>query len=208
MVSFVKYQSIKALGSFSNIIALLLGIEDLDLTDGFGGDNDRWRQVVGRNGIVVNGNGVTAMGLFVEHFQEHNLIWNGEDGRVFMFQSELAYEPPTQSDWTTPDGTLGFAGYKVADQVQNHYLLGGGVYCYNRNNPSIITEQGFEVPSVPGVVLEHVMTRNLIGPGVIESIVNGLGETVDTDNRGPYYIEKYPSRRREKESVRNSSLRG
>jgi hypothetical protein len=173
----------------------VLGIEEFDLFDGYSGDNERWRTNTGRNGIIVNGNGVTAMGLFVEHFQEHNLIWNGEDGTVYMFQSELAYEPPFQSEWTTPDGILGFAAYKVSNQVQRHYLLGGGVYCYNRNNPSIITEQGFEVPFRSGVVLEHIMTRNLSGPGVIESIVNAHGDQVDTDDRGPQYLVAYPSGR-------------
>lgn len=163
------------------------------MSDGYAGDNERWRTNTGRNGIIVNGDDVTAIGLFVEHFQEHNLIWNGEDGKVYMFQSELAYEPPFQSDWTTPDGTLGYAAYKVSSQVRRHYLLGGGVYCYNRNNPSIITEQGFEVPTASGVVLERIMTRNLSGPGVIKSIVNGLGTQVDTNNRGPYYILGYSS---------------
>jgi hypothetical protein len=42
-------------------------------------------------GVVVNGNDVTATGLFVEHFQEHNVIWNGERGRVCFFQNELSY---------------------------------------------------------------------------------------------------------------------
>ena len=65
----------------------------------------------------VNGDDVTATGLFVEHFQQHNTIWNGERGRVVLYQNELPYDPPTQADWTQPDGTLGFAGYKVGDQV-------------------------------------------------------------------------------------------
>lgn len=136
------------------------------------------------------------MGLFVEHFQQHNLIWNGDNGFVYMFQSELAYEPPSQSeDWTQqPSGILGYEAYKVGDAVQNHYLLGAGVYCYNRNNPDIITEQGFSVPrGRSGIVLEHIMTRNLSGPGIIQSVVNGIGPQVDSDNRGPHYLDRYAS---------------
>ena len=79
------------------------GIEGF--TEGVNGDTERWRTNRGRVGVVVNGDDVTATGLFVEHFQQHNLIWNGERGRVVLFQNELPYDPPTQADWTMPDGT-------------------------------------------------------------------------------------------------------
>ena len=59
------------------------------------------------------------------------------------------------------DGVEGWAGYKVGDQVKTHQLYGGGVYVFNRNNPSIHTENGFEVPETPGVRLHHIMTVNL-----------------------------------------------
>ena len=176
------------------------GIEGFDRTDGTFGDNERWRTNTGRNGVVVNGDRVTATGFFVEHFQEHNVIWNGEDGSVLFFQNELPYDPPTQADWTADDGTLGWAAYKVADDVQRHTLWGGGVYSFNRNNPAIVTENGYEVPETPGVVLNHVMTKNLSGPGIIDSIVNGVGERVDgiptpgdPDNyEDPAYLVRYP----------------
>ena len=59
---------------------------------------------------IVNGDDVTATGLFVEHYQEHNTIWNGERGRVVLYQNELPYDPPSQADWTQPDITLGYPG--------------------------------------------------------------------------------------------------
>ena len=37
-----------------------------------------------------------------------------------LYQNELPYDPPTQADWTRPDGTLGYAGYKVGDDVTTH----------------------------------------------------------------------------------------
>ena len=40
--------------------------------EGFSGDTERWNTNIGRNGVVVNGDGVTATGLFVEHFQQYN----------------------------------------------------------------------------------------------------------------------------------------
>ena len=115
-------------------------------TNGVNGDTDRWNTNTGRVGVVVNGDDVTATGLFVEHFQTYNTVWNGERGTTVLYQNELPYDPPTQADWTQPDGTLGYPGYKVADDVTAHTLYGGGVYVFNQNNPTIVTENGFEVP--------------------------------------------------------------
>ncbi|MFC6287431.1 hypothetical protein ACFP3Q_12050 [Nocardioides sp. GCM10027113] len=176
------------------------GVEDFDLEDGFLGDNERWRTNVGRTGVVVDGDDVTATGLFVEHFQEHNTIWNGERGRVVLYQNELPYDPPTQAEWTASDGSLGWAAYVVGEDVRQHRLWGGGVYVYNRNNPDIVTENGYLVPRRPGVRLEHVMTKNLSGPGTIRHVVNGVGATVDgvpdegdPDNyEDPSYVVGYP----------------
>ncbi|PFG42862.1 hypothetical protein ATJ88_1535 [Isoptericola jiangsuensis] len=162
-------------------------------TEGVNGDTDRWRTNTGRNGVVVNGDRVTATGLFVEHFQENNTVWNGEDGTVVLYQNELPYDPPTQADWTQPDGTLGWEGYKVADDVRRHALYGAGVYVFNQNNPSIVTENGFSVPDAPGVRLHHVMTVNL-SAGTVRHVVNGVGDQVDDTNTGtPSFVVDYPA---------------
>ena len=154
-------------------------------------DTERWNTNTGRNGLVVNGDNVTATGLFVEHFQEYNTVWNGENGRTILYQNELPYDPPTQADWMH-DGVEGWAGYKVADQVGTHRLDGGGVYVFNRNNPAIHTENGFEVPETPGVRLHHVMTVNL-SAGTIDHVVNGVGGPADTTRIGaPVFVVDYP----------------
>jgi hypothetical protein len=159
--------------------------------EGFSGDTERWFTSTGRNGVVVNGDRVTATGLFVEHFQQHNTIWNGEDGTVVLYQNELPYDPPSQAEWTNGD-ILGWAGYKVADDVERHALFGGGVYVFNRNDPSIRTENGFEVPVTPGVQLNRIMTVNLTA-GTIDHVVNGVGEAADTTRVGvPVYVTRYP----------------
>jgi hypothetical protein len=165
------------------------GIEGF--TAGVNGDTDRWRTNIGRYGVIVNGDDVTATGLFVEHYQRHNLVWNGERGTVVFFQNELPYDPPTQADWNH-DGIEGWAGYKVADHVQRHQLYGGGVYVFNQNNPSIHTENGFEVPNRPGIQLHHIMTVNL-SAGTIDHVVNGIGDPADINRIGaPVYIVDYP----------------
>jgi hypothetical protein len=159
--------------------------------EGFSDDTERWNTNRGRNGVVVNGDDVTATGLFVEHFQEYNTVWNGEDGVTILYQNELPYDPPSQADWMH-DGVEGWAGYKVGDGVKRHRLYGGGVYVFNQNDPSIHTENGFEVPQTPGVQLHHVMTVNL-SAGTIDHVVNGVGEAADTTRIGsPVYITDYP----------------
>ncbi|WP_430783392.1 glycosyl hydrolase family 28-related protein [Actinoplanes sp. G11-F43] len=161
-------------------------------TNGVNGDTDRWRTNTGRYGAIINGDDVTATGLFVEHFQKYNTIWNGERGTTVLYQNELPYDPPTQADWM--NGKVnGYAGYKVGAKVKNHRLYGGGVYVFNQNNPSIRTENGFEVPKTPGVKLHHIMTVNL-SAGVIDHVVNGVGAAADMTKVGaPVYVTDYPA---------------
>ena len=161
-------------------------------TAGVNGDTDRWATNTAANGVVVDGDRVTATGLFVEHFQEYNTVWNGEDGRVVLYQNELPYDPPTQADWQH-DGVLGWAGYKVGDDVQRHSLSGAGVYVFNQNNPSVVTTSGFEVPDRPGIRLHHVMTVNL-SAGTITHVVNDTGDAADTTRVGqPVFLTDYPT---------------
>ncbi|PFG34919.1 adenylyl cyclase [Sanguibacter antarcticus] len=161
-------------------------------TDGVNGDTDRWNTNTGTTGVVVTGDDVTATGLFVEHFQQRNLLWEGERGTVILFQNELPYDPPTQADWTQPDGTLGWPGYTVAADVETHTLFGAGVYVFNQNNPDIVTASGFSVPSTPGVQLNHVMTVNL-NAGTVQHVVNDTGAQVDSSAPGvPSFVTVYP----------------
>jgi hypothetical protein len=76
--------------------------------------------------------------------------------------------------------------------VRSHSLAGAGVYVFNRNNPSIITASGFEVPTRPGVRLHHVLTVNL-SAGTIQHVVNDTGGQVDTGAVGvPQFVADYP----------------
>ncbi|MFC7529879.1 glycosyl hydrolase family 28-related protein [Actinoplanes sp. GCM10030250] len=161
-------------------------------TEGVNGDTDRWRTNTGRYGAVINGDDVTATGLFVEHFQKYNTVWNGERGTTVLYQNELPYDPPTQADWMNGK-VKGYAGYKVGDRVKKHTLFGGGVYVFNQNNPAIETENGFEVPKTPGVKLHHIMTVNL-SAGVVNHVVNGVGEAADMTKIGqPVFVTDYPA---------------
>ncbi|HEX7806832.1 MAG TPA: adenylyl cyclase [Cellulomonas sp.] len=150
-----------------------------------------WDVNTGRNGVVVNGDNVTATGLFVEHYQQYNVLWNGENGRTVFFQNELPYDAPNQAAWQH-DSVLGWAAYKVADDVTTHELWGGGAYIFTNVDPTIHAARGFEVPVTPGVSLHHVMTVNL-SAGTIDHVVNDTGAPVDNTNTGvPSFVTSFP----------------
>jgi hypothetical protein len=141
-----------------------------------------WTVNIADTGLVVNGDRVTATGLFVEHFQKYNVIWNGNGGVVIFFQNELPYDPPTQADYQH-DGVLGYAAFKVADAVQTFQGYGMGSYIFTNVNPSIHVSHAFEVPIAPGVQMHDLLTINLSGPGTIDHVINDTGGPVSSANR-------------------------
>ncbi|OZB88498.1 MAG: adenylyl cyclase [Microbacterium sp. 14-71-5] len=141
-----------------------------------------WTVNTANTGLVVNGDDVTATGLFVEHFQKYNVIWNGNGGKVIFFQNELPYDPPTQADYQH-DGVLGYAAFKVADSVRTFEGYGMGSYIYTNVNPDIHVSHAFEVPVNDGVRLHDLLTINLSGPGTIDHVVNDTGGPVSDANK-------------------------
>ena len=141
-----------------------------------------WTVNTADTGLVVNGDHVTATGLFVEHFQKYNVIWNGNDGKVIFFQNELPYDPPTQADYEH-DGVLGYSAFKVADNVQSFQGYGMGSYIFTNVNPDIHVSHAFEVPDTPGVQMHDLLTINLSGPGTIDHVINDTGGPVSSANK-------------------------
>jgi hypothetical protein len=140
-----------------------------------------WTVNTANNGLVVNGDDVTATGLFVEHFQQYNVIWNGNGGEDIFFQNELPYDAPSQAAYEH-GGLLGYAAFKVADSVTSFTGYGMGSYVYTPVDPSIHVSQAFEVPDTPGVRMNDLLTINLSGPGTIDSVINGVGGPVSSAN--------------------------
>jgi ricin-type beta-trefoil lectin protein len=133
-----------------------------------------WNSNTAQNGLVVNGNNVTFYGLFVEHFQQYNVIWNGNGGRTYFFQNELPYDPPNQASYMN-GATRGWAAYKVGANVTSHEAWGLGSYCFFSSNSSVVADRSFEVPSNPNVKLHDMVTVSLGGTGTIAHIVNNTG---------------------------------
>ncbi len=150
-------------------------VDDMWLWRADHGAGAAWTVNESANGLVVNGSGVTAYGLFVEHFQEYQTLWNGEGGSVYFYQSELPYDPPNQAAWQAAPGVNGYASYKVSDAVTTHHAEGLGVYSVF-DNP-VQEADAIETPVAPGVSMHHMVTVSLAA-GSIEHILNGTGGTV------------------------------
>ena len=151
-----------------------------------------WDENKSTNGLIVNGRNVTYYGLFVEHFQQDQVLWNGENGRTYFFQCEMPYDPPTQEAWT--HGTVkGYPGYKVADNVKSHEAWGLGIYCvFDHDN--IYSDNAVEAPQGSDIKFHHVLSFRLSGAteaSGINSVINGQGSPA-TKQATKQMVLEYP----------------
>jgi hypothetical protein len=152
-----------------------------------------WTDNVGEHGLIVNGNDVTAYGLFIEHYEKTQVIWRGQDGFDAFFQNEMPYDPPSQAAWMKNATTDGYPAFEVTSNVRTFAGYGLGSYCFFELGIPIVATEAFEVPSdAPGVELHDILTRFLNGSGGINSVVDGTGAAVTSANSGPTYIVSYP----------------
>jgi hypothetical protein len=133
-----------------------------------------WTKNPSANGLVVNGNNVTIYGLFVEHHQQFQVLWNGNRGRTYFYQSEIPYDPPDQASYASAPGTNGWASYKVADNVTDHEAWGLGIYSVFRH-PDVVLSRAIEVPQKPGVRFHHMITVALDDKGEISNVIDDKG---------------------------------
>ncbi|WP_329219223.1 RICIN domain-containing protein [Streptomyces sp. NBC_01485] len=145
------------------------------------GDGVGWDRNTADTGLIVNGDDVTMYGLFVEHFQKYQTIWNGNGGKTFFYQNEMPYDPPNQDAWMN-GSTLGYAAYKVADSVTSHQAYGLGSYCFFQDNPSVAAEHAIESPNRPGVRFQNMVTVSLGGVGSIWHVANRTGDSAASFN--------------------------
>jgi F5/8 type C domain-containing protein len=158
-----------------------------------GGAATGWAVNTGDTGLLVNGDDVLATGLFVEHYQKYEVIWNGNRGKTIFFQNEKPYDVPNQAAWMNGSQN-GYAAYKVADSVTDHEIWGAGSYCYFSANPAVKLDRSFEVPNRTGVRLHSVLTVSLGDVGTISNVVNNTGGPVPNPagNTTPRNVVSYP----------------
>ncbi|MDE3150083.1 MAG: coagulation factor 5/8 type domain-containing protein [Acidobacteriota bacterium] len=150
-----------------------------------------WDRNTSANGLVVNGNNVTAYGLFVEHHQQFQVLWNGNGGRTYFYQSEIPYDPPDQASYTSAPGVDGWASYKVADSVTTHEAWGLGIYSVFRH-PNVVLTRAIEAPKTPGVKFHHMITVALDNLGAIENVIDDAGGATVTKPRFTPKLTEFP----------------
>jgi len=143
------------------------------------GNGVGWTVNTADTGVVVNGDSVTAYGLFVEHYQKFEVIWNGNNGTDIFFQNEMPYDPPTQAAWMEAPGVEGWAAFKVTSEVEQFSGYGMGSYSFFNQGVNIYAAHAFEVPTtLPPSSLHDLLTIFLDpkrGLGGIRHVVNDTG---------------------------------
>ena len=152
-----------------------------------------WTTNTSDNGLIVDGNNVTIYGVFVEHHQQYQVLWQGEHGRVYFYQSEIPYDPPTQSVWKSSPNTDGWASYKVTDNVHDHEAWGLGIYSVFLKSDVKLT-RAIEVPDRSTVRFHHMITTALVKLGEITHVINDTGDTaVPEPHRNTPRVDEYPA---------------
>jgi hypothetical protein len=140
-----------------------------------------WTVNVGMEGLVVNGDNVTALGLAVEHYEAAQVQWNGEGGETIFYQSEMPYDVPSQSAWM--DGSIdGYASYNVSPLVTSHQAYGLGVYSFFNQGVDIVANSGILAPVAKGVTFTDSVSVFLAGSGQIN--FNIASDSPTADNEG------------------------
>lgn len=155
------------------------------------GEGVGWNSNLSENGLVVNGDDVTIYGLFVEHHQQFQVLWNGERGRTYFYQSEIPYDPPDQASYSSAPGINGWASYKVAESVTHHEAWGLGIYSVFIQ-PNVNLSRAIEVPQKPGVRFHHIITVALGDHGEISNVIDDKGGPTAIKPRVTPKVAEFP----------------
>ncbi len=160
------------------------------------GNGVGWTTNTADTGLIVNGNNVTAYGLFVEHFQKYEVIWNGNGGTDVFFQNEMPFDPPSQAAWMEAPGVDGWAALKVADGVSSFRGYGMGSYSNFNQGVNIFAANAFEVPAtLAPSSLRDLLTIFLstTSSGGILNVINDTGGSSTIANPDvPVTVVSYP----------------
>jgi hypothetical protein len=160
------------------------------------GNGVGWTSNRADTGVVVNGDNVTAYGLFVEHYQKYEVIWTGQNGEVVFFQNEMPYDPPSQSAWMSSPTSNGYAAFLVTPNVTRFQGYAMGSYSFFNQGVQIFAAEAFQSPTTPGVQFHDIFTIFLDathGSGGISSVIDGVGGSSTVANPDtPVAVFGYP----------------
>ncbi len=160
------------------------------------GNGVGWTANTADTGVVVNGDNVTATGLFVEHYQKFQVIWNGDNGTDIFFQSEMPYDVPSQAAWMSSPTTDGYAAVLVSPTARHFTGYGMGTYSFFNQGIDIFAAHAYEAPNPANVQMHDLLTIFLDpahGKGGILNVINDTGGPSTIANPDvPVTVTSYP----------------
>jgi hypothetical protein len=155
-----------------------------------------WTDNTADTGLIVTGNNVTAYGLFVEHYQQYEVIWSGNEGTDTFLQNEMPYDPPSQAAWMEAPGVDGWAAFKVTNNVTSFKGYGLGSYSFFDQGVNIYAANAFEVPAtLAPASMNDLLTvfLNTAGFGGILNVIDNTGGSSTIANPDvPVTVVSYP----------------
>jgi hypothetical protein len=153
-----------------------------------------WTVNTADTGLAVNGANVTAYGLFVEHYQKNEVVWNGRGGTDIFLQNEMPYDPPSQSAWMASPTQDGYPAVLVTASGTGFQGWGMGSYSFFNQGVNIYSTMAFQAPT-SGVSFHNLLTIFLstAGFGGIQTVINGVGGSSTIANPDtPVTVVSYP----------------
>ena len=173
-------------------------------------ENTSWNKNTANHGLIINGDNVGMYGLFVEHFQKEQTIWDGKNGTLNFYQSELPYDPTSQNAWNYKDEQgnvrLGYPSLLINKNATEFKAKGLGIYAVFINipqgaTPNYMFADNAIVDNSPVSDFTHMVTAFFSGTigyiTGINNIINDHGGKIAGDGTTPYsgeqvaYLDQY-----------------
>jgi hypothetical protein len=146
-----------------------------------------WNVNLANTGMVVNGDNVTVLGLFVEHYQKSQVVWNGAGGTTIFMECEAPYDVPNQAAWMN-GAQNGYPCYSVAPGVATHTGTGLTSWTFfQAPAPNVIYDaNAVSAPLSPNVRFTNTSAGVIFGQGGFEHIVSTEGGPVVAGGAAPF----------------------
>jgi hypothetical protein len=133
-------------------------------------------------------------GLAVEHYQKNEVIWSGQGGTDIFYQNELPYDPPSQADWMASPTQDGYPAFLVTKNAKTFQGCGLSSRVH-RHLGDLVRRRSFPGTRYPGCAVPQHLRGWIAGSGDYNSIINGVGDPVNSTNPGtvkPVDLTSYP----------------
>ena len=157
----------------------------------------QWAAANNDYGAVINGDGVTWEGIWLEHFKMTEATWNGQGGQVVFLENELPFTPPITSNTVPPtswelNGSFdGYPSLAVSPRVRSFTLSGmqswsrfdAGCYCLVT---SLITTPVRRHVTFHDLFSGLILGSSAGGAAATGATVGGVLNLVNTDGVSAY----------------------